>query len=99
MVRFGIRSVCLALILALIARASVLAQTANEASSAVTKVRDIPAPIVPQPFSTTAPKSRSAHSIALRSTESMSESDRLLLSNDESSIVEHAATNGFNLDQ
>ena len=99
MVRFGIRSVCLALILALIARVSVLAQTANEASSAVTKVRDIPAPIVPEPFSTTAPKSRFAHSIAFRSTESMSESDRLLVSNDESSIAEHAATNGFNLDQ
>jgi hypothetical protein len=99
MARFGFRSVCLPLTFASIACVSIFAQTASEASSTVTKVRDIPAPIVPQPFSTAAPKSRSAHSIEFHSAESMSESDRLLVSNDESSIAEHAATNGFNLDQ
>jgi hypothetical protein len=98
MVRFGFLSVCLPLTFASIVCVSIYAQTESAASS-VTKVRDVPAPIAPQPFSTAAPRSRSAHSIVFRPADELSESDRLLVSNDESSIAEHAGINGFNLDQ
>jgi hypothetical protein len=99
MVRFGFLSVCLPLTFASIVCVSICAQTTSDAPSTITKVRDIPAPIVPQPFSTAAPKSKSVHSIEFRPAEEMSESDLLLVSNDESSIAEHAGINGFNLAQ
>src|SRR5579862_498506 len=99
MVRFGFLSVCLQVTFASIVCVSIRAQTANDSPSTITKVRDIPAPIVPQPFSTTAPKSKSVHSIEFRPADEMSENDRLLVSNDESSIAEHAGINGFNLAQ
>jgi hypothetical protein len=97
MVRFLFLPVCLLLTVVSIGSVSAFAQ--NEASSAVTKVKDVPAPAVPQPFSTVVPKSMSAHSIEFLPADQMSQSDRLLVSNDESSIAEHASTNGFNLDQ
>jgi hypothetical protein len=99
MVRCGFLSAVVFVASTSVFAASVLAQTAGDKSSTVTKVRDVPPAPVPQPFSIAPPKSSSIHSIEFLPADRMSESDRLLVSNDESSIAEHAATNGFDLDR
>src|SRR6266536_809247 len=63
------------------------------------KGKPVPAPIEPKPFSAEAPKKKPAFSIDFRSAEEMSEKDRLLVADAESSIAEHAGFAGFELDQ
>ena len=99
MFRFGCVSSILILVLASSLSVPALAQSADNAAPAVKKVRTVPPAVVPQPFSTTAPKVKPAHSIEFLPAAEMTESDRLLTANDESSIAEHAAVNGFDLNR
>ena len=98
MLQFGRSFLVPLLMISLPLTASVLAQTTDESAS-VSKVRTVPPAVAPRPFLTVAPEAKSVPSIEFRPAGQMRESDRLLVSNDESSIAEHAATNGFNLDE
>ena len=63
------------------------------------KGRPVPTPIEPKPFSVEAPKKKVPFTIEFRPAEEMSEKDRLLVADAESSIAEHAGFAGFELDQ
>lgn len=79
---------------------SLQAQTATQqAPSTQFEGRTVPGPLTPAPFTTDAPKRRPAYSIEFRPEEKMSEQDRLVLADAESSIAEHAGIVGFEFDQ
>src|SRR5258708_10041940 len=79
---------------------SLYGQTSSEQISVPSfKARPVPEPVEPKPFSIEAPKKKPAFSIEFRSAEEMSEQDRLLVADAESSIAEHAGFAGFALDR
>jgi hypothetical protein len=85
-------------ILALLCAQTGGAQTGDGETSATTgKVRLVPRPKAPTPFSVTPLAPVPPHTIRLIPADQMNQSDQLLASNDESSIAEHALTNGFDL--
>lgn len=99
MVRIGHIPTVLGAVFAILS-VPLLAQSSPEQTpSAPVKSRAIPPPVQPVPFPVGASGATSIPSIEFQPTEQMSQSDRLLTSNDESSIAEHAATNGFDLSQ
>jgi len=79
---------------------SIGAQTPpGDGSMEGTKVRVVPPPVLPIPFSTENPNRAPALSIEFRAAHQMTERDRLLAADAESSIAEHAGLNGFALEQ
>jgi hypothetical protein len=61
--------------------------------------RPVPPPVEPKPFAITPAKKSPAYSVEFRPSDAMSESDRLLVADAESSITEHAAFSGFDFDK
>lgn len=59
------------------------------------KVKNVPPPVMPLPFSFDAAKSVSVPTVEFRTPEQMTQSDRLLAADAESSIAEHAGLNGM----
>src|SRR5579863_7491791 len=97
MVRFShfhIPTVALILYAAL--SVSVAAQTAaDEAGVGHAKSRLVPRAVSPAPFSADGSTRETALSVEFRDADKMTEKDRLLAADAESSIAEHAGTNGF----
>lgn len=100
MAQSGLLPIVLATALAATLCASMPAQTAtDEAPVGHGKVRVVPQPVLPIPFSTDTPNRESATVIEFRSAAQMTATDRLLAADAESSIAEHAGLNGFELEQ
>src|ERR1700751_175171 len=100
MVRFGHIPAVLIAAVVLFLSAPLLAQAGpGQAGGIPSKVRTVPPAANPRPFSIVGPRVKSVPSIEFVPADQMSQGDRLLTSNDESSIAEHAEINGFNLDQ
>ena len=66
---------------------------------AFTHERVVPAPVEPTPFPTIATRQKPIYSVELRGDEELSQRDRLLLADAESSITEHAGFAGMEYDQ
>lgn len=78
----------------------VMAQTApDQGSEAHLNGRLVPPPVEPKPFSIGQSGQEAAHTVEFRSADRMTESDRLLLADAQSSITEHAAFSGFDFDK
>jgi hypothetical protein len=100
MVRFGPAYVFFIAFLGGILSAPVVAQSSpDNVPSSPYKVRVVPPAVDPGPFPVGGTRSKSTPSIELRAPEQMSPTDRLVASNDESSIAEHAQIEGFDLNQ
>jgi hypothetical protein len=61
--------------------------------------RTVPAPIEPRPFSTVATRQTPVYTVEFRSADELSQQDRLLIANAESSIAEHAGFAGLEYQQ
>lgn len=97
---FGRFLVAMALTFALVVSTQLRAQTSAEASDAPQlKVRTVPATKEPIPFSINQPNPAPPYGIRLIPAEQMSRSDQLLAADAESSIAEHAANNGFDMNE
>jgi hypothetical protein len=100
MVGFGRFLCALAAMSVLLVVASLHAQsTEDDASGPSGKVRLVPRPKEPTPFSVAQPASASANTIEFIPASQMSQSDQLIASNAQSSIAEHALINGFELSE
>lgn len=73
--------------------------SAQDSGTTPRKVRVVPPPKMPRPFGIDAPNPPIEELLAFRSPEQMTEQDRLLAANAESSIAEHAGLNGFELEE
>lgn len=71
---------------------------AQEQSSAVKKMKDVPPAVSAAPFSVDAPTPDSIPPIEYRSADQLSAKDRLIIANAESSIAEHAGLNGLEME-
>jgi hypothetical protein len=97
MVRLGQIPVIL-LALAAIGSGQVIAQSdPSHEASRTAKVKVVPPAVASGPFPIAETRTTSVPSIEYRQAEQLSESDRLLVANDESSVAEHAETDGFDL--
>ena len=100
MPRFGVFHVILASAFTAAFCAVLEAQTAVEAPSPTPlHVKQVPQAEPPRPFSIHGGHEESAPSIEFRPQAQMAESDRRLVADAESSIAEHAASSGFDLQQ
>ncbi len=100
MIGFGRSLLVLIVASGALACSPLCAQTAaDEADASGGKVRLVPRGKAPTPFAVTQPNPAQAHAVKLIPAEEMSQSNRLLASNDASSIAEHAATDGFDLSE
>ena len=100
MVRSGHPSLVLTVIAALATCTLLPAQNPSEdAQSSTRKVKIVPPPRIPLPFAVNTLNPPMASLLAFRSPDQMTEKDRLLAANAESSIAEHAGLNGFELEQ
>ncbi len=72
---------------------------AQQALAPYSQGRAVPGPVTPAPFTTDTTRRRTAYSIEFRSEDKISEADRLVLADAESSIAEHARIVGFEFDQ
>lgn len=100
MVRFGPAYVSLSAVLGAVLAALAVAQSGpDNIVSTPYKVRVVPPAVAPGPFPVGGAKSSSTPSVMFRAPEEMSQTDRLLASNDESSIAEHAQMDGFDLNR
>lgn len=98
--RVGIPPVLLAVIFVFTLSAPLTAQTpVEETSPGPVEGRLVPPPVSPTPFSTDASTRHSAFSVEFRPADRMTEADRLLAADAESSIAEHAGLNGFEFEQ
>ena len=61
--------------------------------------RTVPSPIEPKPFSTIATRQTPVYTVEFRSADELSQQDRLLIANAESSIAEHAGFAGLEYQQ
>jgi hypothetical protein len=79
---------------------SLISQTASEQlTQTVYNGKPVPEPVEPKPFPTNGQIQNRELSIEFRPADQMTEQDKLLLANSESSIAEHAGFAGFELDQ
>jgi hypothetical protein len=100
MLRFGHFPVVLVAVIVGCVSLPLLAQSAGDEEIPLPlKVKTVPPAVEHKPFSIIGTKRTSVPSIEFLSAEEMSQSDRLLAANDDSSIAEHAATIGFDLYQ
>ncbi|MDE3186267.1 MAG: hypothetical protein KGM96_01935 [Acidobacteriota bacterium] len=100
MLRSGLFPIVLALVLTTPFSVALDAQTAvEEPSPAPLHVKQVPPSVSPRPFSIDGGHEESASSIEFRAVAQMTASDRGLLADAESSIAEHAASSGFDLQQ
>jgi hypothetical protein len=100
MVRIGHFSLVLATAVAALCCVPLRAQnTANSDPDTYGKVRQVPPAVEPAPFSIDQGPRKSALSVEFLSADEMTQPDRLLAANAESSIAEHAGLNGLELDQ
>jgi len=78
----------------------VTAQTVpDQQAAAPLNGKPVPTAIEPRPFTIDQTGDQSAHTIEFRAADQMTESDRLLLADAQSSITEHAAFSGFDFDK
>ena len=100
MVRSRLLPIVLAIAFTAMLCVSVQGQMAtDEMPSAEMQGRIVPAPVPPGPFSADAPTGKADLSIQFRSATQMTERDRNLAADAESSIAEHAGFTGFELEQ
>jgi hypothetical protein len=100
MVRFGHLPIVAAVVFAAAICLSTQAQTAvEETPAAGTHFRVVPPVAEPMPFSTTGQSGSAVLSIEFRPADRMTESDRELAADAESSIAEHARFNGMDFTQ
>ncbi len=100
MVRIGHFSLVLATAVAALGCVPLRAQnTAHSDPNTYGKLRQVPPAVEPAPFSIDQGSGKSALSIEFLSADEMTEQDRLLAANAQSSIAEHAGLNGFEFDQ
>lgn len=97
MIRAGAHLVAVAL--AVLMGASLAAQTADDVPATPPSAKAVPPSAAPHPFSAQAPLTEPAASIEFRPADQMSERDRLLAANAESSVAERAAMDGIELEQ
>lgn len=79
--------------------APIHAQATEQAPAPEFKGRVVPGPVELHPFSIDGSHRKPAYTIEFRSADQMTEKDRLLAADAESSIAEHAGFAGFELDQ
>ena len=78
----------------------VMAQTASDQPSAAPQNgKPVPPPIEPKPFAIDQAGQPTERTVEFRSADRMTENDRLLLADAQSSITEHAAFSGFDFDK
>ena len=100
MVRFGILPTVLAAVCTALLCVALRAQTpVEEAQGNAFRGKPVPPAVPPAPFSIDAPYRQPAFSIEFRPAAQMTEQDRRLAANAESSIAEHAGYSGFELEQ
>lgn len=100
MVRFGHFLILTALIVCAALSVAVAAQTAvDEPGVGHAKSRLVPPAVSPAPFSADGSTREAALSVEFRDANKMTEKDRLLAADAESSIAEHAGTSGFAFEQ
>lgn len=100
MVRLGVSPLVLTAVLAVLASLPLHSQTsAGQTQDSAFSGKPVPQPVEPKPFSIQEPRSNPASSIEFRSADQLTEKDRLLLADAESSIAEHAGFAGFELDK
>src|ERR1700691_4885720 len=100
MVRIGHVTLVLATAVAALCCVPLRAQnTANSDPDTYGKVRQVPPAVEPAPFSIDRGSGKRTLSIEFLSADEMTEQDRLLAANAQSSIAEHSGLNGFELAQ
>jgi hypothetical protein len=100
MAPFRISPVVLALsLLALVFVCPAAARGQDQASEISRHERIVPDPVPAKPFSTTATRQTPLYSVEFRSADQLSQRDRLLLADAESSIAEHAGFAGLEYQQ
>jgi hypothetical protein len=100
MVRFGHFLILMAAVASAVPGVTVAAQTAaREAPMSHGKSKLVPPAVSPAPFSTDGSNRQAALSIEFRTAAQMAEKDRYLAADAESSVAEHAGTDGFAFEQ
>jgi hypothetical protein len=77
--------------------AAAMAQVGVEDTS--DRMKPIPPPVDPAPFSVNSSQSQPSRSIEFRAAGAMTQTDRLVMADAEASIAEHAGVSGFELEQ
>lgn len=97
MVRLRIPPACLAA--SLLAAVCAFCCTLSAQDPGFSHERVVPAPVPPAPFPVTATRQKPIYSVELRSADELTQKDRLLLADAESSIAEHAGFAGLEYQQ
>lgn len=97
MVRLQISPACL--VASLLAAICACCCTLSAQDPGFSHERVVPAPVPPAPFPVTAARQKPIYSVELRSADELTQKDRLLLADAESSIAEHAGFAGLEYQQ